>query len=319
MGINLPMHHPPRPGQTATITPTQVALFANANAFDAIIIANDVEIREGTSTSPITWSVVANAGSGQIVLNLGSDTGSVWSVGNVQFPTGSSAAIVHGTLRTQVTSNDTIGQVTGTVIEPPPPVVLDRQLTTITATFPVLSGSNFSISTGTQTISAGAIIDITVSGGTLTINPGSYGHLIVSAGIVRLLPGTYTFTNVTFNGGATVGTLQSNGGTTPILVNVRNTMIFRGSCTAALGGATNGYSTSNLRWAVFGGGGATIGPRVNPDTNIFRGTVVAMNGPLIVEDGTRTYQGGFFGLTVTVHALALVQHIGFTSWETPTG
>jgi hypothetical protein len=314
MGINLPMHHPPRPGQTATINPVDVALFARSDLpVDSIVIANGVNVFEGASSA--AWSVVANAGTAQIVLNLGVNTGAVWSVGNVAFPPGSSALIVHGQLRTQGSANEAAGQVSVPTIEG---TAIDRQVTTITATFPVLAGSNFSLNPGDppQTISPGAITDIFVNGSTLTINPGSYGGLNVNGGAVILLPGSYTFTNVTFNNGAE---LRSNGVAAIIRVNVRNTLIFRGTCTATTGGTT-GYLTQNVRWAVFGSGGATLGPSTSPDSNVFRGSVVAMNGPFIIEDGSRTYSGGFFGLTVTVHGSATVRHTGFsaTAWETPT-
>ena len=314
MGINLPMHHPPRPGQTATINPVDVALFGSSSFNPSVLIEGN-NIGEGTSTT--AWAVVANSGTGQVVLQLGTDTGALWSRGDVMFPSGSSVPIVHGQLRTEGSANESPGQVTVTpTIEG---TVIDKQLTTISATFPVLSGSNFTINSGTQTISPGAITGIFVNGGTLTINPGSYGDLVVNGGTVTLLPGTYTFTNVTFNGGASAGTLQSNGVNAAIRVNVRFTLIFRGACTANTGG-TNGYLTSNLRFAVFGSQ-ATIGARVNPDTNVFRATVVAMNGTLIVEDSQRTYRGAFFGQSVTVHSNAVIQHFGFAAanWETPTG
>jgi hypothetical protein len=318
MGINFPMHHPPRPGQTATITATQVGLFSNASSGTAMLIEGN-NIGEGTS--PSVWAVVANAGAGQVQLNTGTDTGALWSVGQVTVPLG--ALIVHGALRTENGTNATTPtEVSGAVIEPPPAVSLDRQLTTITATFPVLSGSNITHSSGTATINPGAITGITVTGGILIINPGSYGDLIVNGGTVRLVPGgTYTFTNITFNSGSGAGFLQSsNGANSVIKVNVRFNLIFRGGCTTSTT-APNGYETFNLRFAAFGS--ATIGARVNPDSNPFRGTVVCMNGSCVIEDSNRTYQGAFFGQTVTVHANASIQHVGFvappTGWETPTG
>jgi hypothetical protein len=314
MGLNLPMHHPPRPSQTATINPVDVALFASANApATSILIANDINVFEGTSTT--NWSVVACSGTGNTLLNTGCDTGALWTRGTVDFPPGSTL-VVHGSLRTTGGADEVAGQVSGTVFDP---TTLDTQLTTITATFPVITGSPFTINPGdpAQTISAGAISSIFVNGSTLTINPGSYGDLTVNGGTVVLLPGTYTFTNVTLN---TAGTFQSNGVNAIMRVNVRHTLIFRAACTASTG-APSGYQTANVRWAVFGTGGATLGPRSNPDTNVFRGTIVAMNGPFIIEDGARTYRGGFFGQTVTVHSSATVQHTGFSAaaWETPTG
>jgi hypothetical protein len=239
----------------------------------------------------------------------------VWSVGNAAFPSGSSTAIVHGQLRTQGTANESAGQVTVTpTIES---TTIERQLTTITATFPVLSGSTFNLNSGdpAQTINPGAIVDIFVNGSTLTINPGSYGNLVVNGGTVIMVPGTYTFTNVTLNA---AGAFLSNGVNALMRVYVRNTLIFRAACGPTSGGTS--YLTQNVRWAAFGTGGATLGPRSNPDTNVFRGTIVAMNGPFVIEDGQRTYQGGFFGRSVTVHAAATVQHVAFlaAAWESPT-
>jgi hypothetical protein len=46
--------------------------------------------------------------------------------------------------------------------------------------------------------------------------------------------------------------------------------------------------------------------------------VVAANGPLVIEDGARTYRGAFFGLSVIVSTGAMVQHIPFSSWESPS-
>jgi hypothetical protein len=314
MGINLPMFHPPRPSQTATINPVDVALFANAaSPATSILLANNLNVFEGTSTT--AFAVVACSGTGNTFIDPGVNTGSLWAVGTVTFPSGSTL-VVHGSLRTTGGANESPGQVSGSVFDP---TVIDRQLTTITATFPVVSGSPFTLNPADPptTISAGAITNIFVNGSTLTINPGSYGDLTVNGGTLTLLPGTYTFTNVTLN---TSGTFQSNGVNALIRVYVRNTLIFRAACATATG-SPNGYQTSNIRWAAFGTGGATLGPRTNPDTNPFRGTIVAMNGPFIIEDGARTYQGGFFGQSVTVHASATVQHVGFSAaaWETPTG
>jgi hypothetical protein len=210
--------------------------------------------------------------------------------------------IVHGQLRTQGSANETAGQVS--VVPTIEGTVIDRQLITISASFPTLSGSDFSISSGSQTISPGAIVNIFVNGGTLTIDPGSYGDLTVNAGNVILSAGTYTFTNVTFNPSAT---FSPNISASVLRINVRGTLIFRAAC--------SNFSVPNLRWAVFGTGGATIGPRSNPDSNVFRGTVVAMNGPLIIEDGSRSYRGAFFGLSVTVHGGATIQHLAFSAWE----
>jgi len=311
MTLNLPIHHPPRPSQTATVTAANTALYAKANSpGTALLIANDVNVFEGAA-STTTWAPVVCSGTGQILLNAGVDTGNVWAIGTVDFPP-SATLVVHGSLRTTGGADEVAGQVSGTVFDP---TALDAQLTTITFAFPVITGSSFSINSGTQTISAGSITNIFVNGGTLTINPGSYGDLVVNGGTVTLLPGTYSFTSVSFN---PAGTLQSNGVASAIFVYVRNALIFRGACTA-ITGAPNGYMTENLRWAAFGVDGATIGPRSPPDSNVFRGTVVAMNGPMIVEDSTRTYLGGFFGLTLTVHGLPTIRHAGFSAWETPTG
>ena len=312
MGINLPMTHPNVP--VATIAPIDVALFASGTSGNVITIAGGdgggVNVFEGATTTQ--WSVVACSGGGNIALNANIDCGPVWAVGTVGFP---ATAVVHGDLRVTVNGgvNPNAGTATGSIISP---TTINMQTTTITATFPVLSGSPFSISAGAQTINPGAITDITVTGGTLTIMPGSYGVLLVTAGTVIMSPGTYTFTDVTFQN---TSTFAPNTTASQLFVNVRQTLIFRGNCTA-----TN-FTTANMRWAVFGGGGAQIGQSTTP-TNMFRGTVVAMNGPLIIDNTTRTYRGAFFGQTVQVNGdgtlpgitLPIIQHIGFATWEAPT-
>jgi hypothetical protein len=280
-----------------TIQASQVALHGDLNANPSVFVAANVNVFEGVSTT--AWGIVSNTGTGTIQLDLGCDVGNVWSTGNVDLPGGSATLVVHGSLRTTGTADEVAGQVSGTVFES---AVITLGTTTILATFPVVSGSTYSISTGTDTINPGAINDIFVDGGTLTINQGSYGALTVNGGTVILNQGTYTFTNVTWNPN---GTLQANNGGGAVHIHVRETMLFRGACTS--------FTTANLRWVVFGAGGATLGPTTSA-TNVFRGTVVAMNGPMIIEDGTRTYRGGFFGLSVNVHANATIQHMAFGFW-----
>ncbi len=65
-----------------------------------------------------------------------------------------------------------------------------------------------------------------------------------------------------------------------------------------------------------GAGGATLGG--GGTTTVFRGTVVAINGPLVIEDGLRTYRGAFFGGSVSVFSDATIQHVAFSAWESPT-
>jgi hypothetical protein len=235
----------------------------------------------------------------------------VWAFGAVTFPSGSGVQIVTGNVRLNPggSSNNGAGQVSGTVITS----AISRQTTTITATFPVLSGTDFSISTGTASISPGAIVNIFVDGGTLTINPGSYGSLNVNAGTVIFPAGDYTFTNVTFN---PAGLFRSTGTSSLIRIAVRNTLIFRGNCDQNTPGTT-GFLTQNVRWAVFGTGDSAIGLSSTAG-NVFRGTVVVMNGKLIIDDGTRTYRGQFFARNVQVNGGPTVELIAFSAWETPT-
>jgi hypothetical protein len=114
------------------------------------------------------------------------------------------------------------------------------------------------------------------------------------------------FESLTMNAGSA---LVANNATGVVRVNVRTQMIFRASAAAAI-------NTANLRFAVFGPGGATLGPDLSP-TNVFRGTVVAVNGPVLIE-GTRTYRGAFFGQTVIVSTGATIQHLPFSAWEPPS-
>jgi hypothetical protein len=301
------MTHPSAP--VGTIAPIDVALFASGSSGNVITIAGGSEgVNVFESTGP-AFSVVACSGGGNIVLNQNVDCGSVWAVGTVDFP-GTATVVVHGDLRVTVSNDSVASQVTGTRVSP---TTINHQTTTIVATFPVLSGSPFSISSGTQTISAGAITSITVTGGTLTINPGSYGNLQVSGGTVIMTAGTYTFTDASFSNTSTFSPNTTGGA---IRINVRNTLIFRANC------STTNFNPANLRWAVFGAGGAQIGVSTT-SSNVYRGSVVAMNGPLIIDDSSRMYRGAFFGLTVTVNgtapaSLPTIQHVGFAFWEAPT-
>lgn len=303
MGINLPMTHtppPPDPTPTAQIFAPDVALFADFDSGAALLVEANVNVFEDVGST--VFGVVANAGSGSVELAAGADCGDTWSIGDVVIDTG---AIVHGSVRTS-----------GNLTAPPPPPdpvtgaeftqdPIQLGLTTIEATFPPLPTTDLVHETGSVTITPGSFRHITVNGGTATIQPGSYGNLVVNGGTLILNVGSYTFELATFNTGTTFSPDNSTG---IIRVSVMNTLIFRA--------ATSNYPSPNLRFAVFGPGGATLGGAAAAP--VFRGTVVAMNGPLILEGGApRTYRGAFFGRTVIVQAGATVQHTAFAGWEAP--
>jgi hypothetical protein len=287
MVITLPMSHQPA-GPAASVFPQDVALYGAQQTDTSVLIDNDVDVFEGISTT--VWAPVTNAGSGRVLLSPGVDTGDVWSVGFVDFPppTGTAPIVVHGDLRTSGGADEAAGQVTGIVIDP---AVLGMGTTTITASFP--------------TPAPAPIVHNDSS--TLTLTPGGYGDVVFNAGTLSLTAGTYSFESLTMNNGST---LAVNNATGVVRVNVRTLMIFRAAMPATI-------TTQNLRFAVFGAGGATLGGGAGTAT-VFRGTVVATNGPLAIEGGLRTYRGGFFGRSVVVFNGATIQHFAFSDWETPT-
>jgi hypothetical protein len=300
MGVNLPMTHP---ATSTTITPSQIALFGDTDP-DALATAVDVRDNVNVQDSAGTgFGIVANGGAGVVNLAAGCDTGAVWSLGNVVVAGG---AVIHGALRTNgtaslppsppnpdpVTGSEFTGSGTGLTV----------QTTTINGNFPTLPATPLFHNGGTATISPGTFGDITVNAGTLTINPGSYGNLTVNdtATVVLNGTGTYTFLSFTFSAGAA---LQVSG---TIQVHMRNSMNFAAT--------VNTVNPALYRFAVFTGG-VTLGP---PNTtNTFRGTVVAMNGSVMIN-GTRIYRGAFFGRTVTVQPGCTIQQVAFGSWELPS-
>jgi hypothetical protein len=283
MAVRLPMTH-----LAVSMDAPAFALYG-ANAIGpSVSIGSDVNVLEGPNTN--VFAQVANVGNGQVVLNPAADTGNVWSIGDVDLFSGTTTqpTTVHGDLRTSGVANiPPVGAVvTGSVFQL---ATIGLGTTTITATFPTPAPAD--------------IVHNTPS--TLSLVPGAYGNVVVDLGTLALSPGTYTFESLTMNAGSQ---LIANNAASVVRVNVRTQMVFRASTTAA----TN---PANLRFAVFGAGGASLG--AGSTTTIFRGTVVALNGPLIIE-GTRTYRGAFFGLTVTVLTGATIQHQAFSAWETPS-
>jgi hypothetical protein len=233
MAIRLPMTHV---GTGVALAPAQVAVYGASATPPSIVIGDNVSIFESLSTT--AWAPLANAGNGHIVVNGGVETGDVWSIGNVNFPSGS-APVVHGDVRTSGTANESPEQVTGLVLEG---ATIDLGTTTITATFPSPAPADIIHSTDS----------------TLALSPGAYGNVVANAGTLALSPGTYTFESLTMNAGST---LTANNAAGFVRVNVRNQMVFR----AAMPTAVN---AGNLRFAVFGVGGATLGPGVT--TTVFR-------------------------------------------------
>jgi hypothetical protein len=271
-----------------------VAVFADANtqAGNVVDIANAVNVFEGVSTT--AFGVVANAGSGgTVILKSTSDTGNVWSMGPVTLESGvvGDLTTVHGSARGHVAVTVPVN---ATVT--PGPNLQNQNITLgrtdVTATFP-------------QPPPADIFFDDPT--GTLTLPQGAYGNVTINQGTLSLstVPGTYTFESLTLESGTTF--LCSNN-TAVVRVSIRGTFIFR----AAMNTATN---PANLRFAVFGAGGATL--MTGTTTSMFRGTVVAMNGALLVQD-TRTYRGAFFGRTVTLGSGVTIQHIQFSAWEAPS-
>jgi hypothetical protein len=288
MGVRHPKSH-------GTPTPTvlgaiDVAIFANAGATTGTVVdvADEVTVAEGTAVPPTVWGVIANAGAGDVLLKNGSDVGSVWSVGPVILAAGTgSTTTVHGSVR----SGQSVTVPGGAIVSPGPTLTnqtINLGLINISVTFP---SPPTDIVHNTNT--------------TLTLPQGAYGNVSINMGTLSLSPGTYTFESLTLETGTTF--LGNNAGG-PLLINIRGAFI----CRAAMTNATNPLNT---RFAVFGTAGATL--QAGSTLSMFRGTVVAMNGPLLIQQ-TRTYRGAFFGRTVTLGTGVTIQHQGFTGWEAPS-
>ena len=266
-----------------------VGVFSDAPAASGTVIdlANEVNVNEGMVTT--AWAIVANAGTGQVLLKNGSEVGDVWSVGPVALESGTgSTTTVHGSVR----SGSTVTVPAGASVAPGP--TLQSQtillgLTQITATFPSPPPPDINHNTNT----------------TLSLSPGSYGNVTLNMGTLSLSPGTYTFESLTLNAGTS---FLGNNASALLRVNIKGMFIFR----AAMTNATNPLNT---RFAVFGTGDTLLEPGTTG--SMFRGTVVAMNGTIRMQ-GPRTYRGAYFGRVMVIGLGIIIQHQAFSAWEAPT-
>ena len=266
------------PSTGVTIVASQVAIFGNAaSPATPIDIRDGVPVLEGATGN--AGGIVANAGSGGVNFAANADSGDVWSIGNVTLNSG---AVINGNLRTHgtVTPNPPLTQVTGTSSLG---TTINLGLTVIRATFPPRPLQDFNQSTD------------------LTLASGSYGDVTLNGGTLTLSPGTYTFESLTLNSGTTFAPNTTN----PVFINVRNALIFRGHIGT--------YNANNVRFAAFSSLGATLEQDAGSP---LLGTVVAINGPLILQ-GSRSCQGALFGQTSSVQPGATLRHIAFSAWESP--
>lgn len=260
---------------------TDVAVFGDTGtSTNPIALRNSVSVfKNATGTTP---AVVANAGSGTVRNETPSTSGDLWSIGNVDLAT--PGAIIQGDLRTPGSVTPATGQVTGTSFTGPTNGRINLGQTIVGITFPVPPPD---INTNQNQ----------------TLLPGGYGNVTMNAGQLTLSPGTYTFESMILNTGSVFFAVDTSG---PVFVYIRKGLTFRAT--------TGAFNPANLRFVVFGTDGAVL---EQTTTTPFLGTVVAMNGPTLLQ-GTRACQGALFGQSVRVEAGSIVHHVPFAFWESPT-
>ncbi|HEY5961019.1 MAG TPA: hypothetical protein VIV60_30895, partial [Polyangiaceae bacterium] len=163
---------------------------------------------------------------------------------------------------------------------------INPRLTVISAVFPETPPANVSYG-------ADQVLDVR-----------NNGHVLVTAGTLTLQAGHYTFESLTLSEGAR---LQLDSRTEPVYVDIKGGFSFSGE--------TEAFNPSRLRFAVFGSAGATIAG--DTATTPFRGTIVAMRGP-IAYTSARPCHGALFGAQVSVQTNAEICRVPFAAWESQT-
>ena len=226
-----------------------------------------------------TFGVVSNAGSGASLIDVATNTGTVWSVGalnlrdnvRVNGDAHSAGAITLG--------NGTA--VTGTRTGNTP---ISTSTITITVTFPATTE------------------DHTVTDGKdLSLAPGSYRDVTVNTGGLVLRAGNYFFNSLTLNSGTRFKVDTSAGS---VFVYVQAGFIYRPTQSAVAG------NLNALRIVCFAATDVAI-------ETAFTGTVVVPNATLRLQSNA-PLSGGFFGKGLFAQAGTTVTQNGFPSWEPQT-
>ena len=132
--------------------------------------------------------------------------------------------------------------------------------------------------------------------------PGTFGNVTVNAGAkLTLKAGTYNINSLKLEPQSTLKLDTSAG---PVIVNVKNELIFRANVESR---------SSVAAKALFTYLGATL---ISVDAP-FAGTLIAPNATIKLESlNGATHYGAFFGRNVEVHQGGNVQHTPFAHWST---
>jgi hypothetical protein len=222
------------------------------------------------------FGILSNSGTGQSLVDVSAETGTIWSVGPVNLRNN---AHVHGDVRTQSTLSTQPGvAIDGTTVQNQP---VATKTVTISVVFPPSTD------------------DRTVNSGTLALDPGAFRNVTVNGGAVTLKTGTYFFQNLIFNSGTQL-VINAAGGAVFVYVQVGFT--WRGTEQAA------GGQLSSLRVVSFGNADVPL------DT-AFSGTVVAPAATIRLQ-AVASYAGAFLARSVVVQGGGItVQHAPFPAWE----
>ncbi len=139
------------------------------------------------------------------------------------------------------------------------------------------------------------------SGQNQTHLPGTFGNVTVNAGAkLTLKAGTYNINSLKLEPQSTLKLDTSAG---PIIVNVKNELIFRGSVESRASVASK---------ALF----AYLGSNLVSLDAPFAGTLLAPNATIKAESlNGATHYGAFFGRDVELHQGGNLQHVPFAHWS----
>jgi len=227
---------------------------------DGVEIRDRAQVRQGTG-----YGVVAAAGIPGVTLFPDVGAGNVFSVGTVTLR---DRAHVFGNVKTGQTlvrQNQTV--VDGTIFEHS--VVRLPSISGFATEFPTMTGSSFDVQPGNQ----------------LTLAPGTYNAVTMHSNTtLNLSAGTYFVRALDLEPQTT---LKLNEAAGPVLIYLRDSLIFRGTQQTVSGSHPAGFVS------YLGTGSIFI-------ESPYRGTLAAPNGTLVLRATTSPHIGAFFGRLVQV-------------------
>jgi hypothetical protein len=226
------------------------------------------------------FGVLSNSGTGQTVLEVGANTGLVWSRGPVTVRNG---ARVHGDVHGGGTVTLQGGTVDGTITRNE---TIPTRVVTLDVFFPTSTDSR----------------DIDRADD-LALDPGAYQVFNVNRGGLVLRTGSYFFDALTFNSGTRLLINNPNGGVISVFVRGPQTasFLFRGTQQLTAG------QLSAFRVVCFGTADVSL-------ESVFTGTVAAPNATIRPQTAA-TFTGAFLGRSVVTQSGQTFNHAGFPAWE----